>query len=278
MPDLLTIPDFSRVHDWAGVWAMEPMAFLALRDAARLMNWPQHMAGPPQKVQSSLEMIPAKSGKNIAVVKATGTLMKSQSSMGGTSTVQLRKDIRQATNDPNVSGIMLAIDSPGGTVAGTWELANDVSAARKAKPVYAWVDDLGASAAYWMASQASAVYAGNPTTKVGSIGTFQAVYDTSEAATKEGVKVHLLSTGNLKGMGVPGTPVTEDHVAHLQTLVNEAQTHFDTAVRKGRGMTGSQLAAVRSGGVFPASEAVNLKLIDGIKSFDKTVEALAAAR
>jgi signal peptide peptidase SppA len=276
--DLLEVPEFARLHDWRWAWAMEPLAFLALRDAVRLMDWRAHLAAAPPKVQSSLEMIPAKSGKSIAVVKAAGTLMKSQSSMGGTSTVQLRKDIRQAAADPNVSGILLAIDSPGGTVAGTWELANDVGRARQAKPVYAWVDDLAASAAYWAASQSSAVYAGNPTAKVGSIGTFQAVYDTSDAATKEGVKVHLISTGPLKGLGVPGTAVTDDHLTHLQTLVNEAQTHFDAAVRKGRGMTATQLAAVRSGGVFPAAEAADLKLIDGIKSFDKTVEALAAAR
>ncbi len=278
MPDRLTIPDFGRVHDWAGVWAMEPTAFALLRRSVDVMDWRGHMAAMPQKVQSSLEMVPGKAGKNVAVIRAAGTLMKSQSSTGGTSTIQLRKDIRQASNDPTVSGIMLAIDSPGGTVAGTWELANEVQKARGSKPVYAWVDDLAASAAYWMASQASAVYAGNPTAKIGSIGTFQAVYDYSQAAANDGIKVHLFSTGPLKGMGVPGTSITDDHAAHLQTLVNESQTHFDKAVRSGRGMSASDLATVRTGGIFPASDAVGLKLIDGIKSFDKAIEALAAAR
>ncbi len=82
----------------------------------------------------------------------------------------------------------------------------------------------------------------------------------------------------MKGAGVPGTAITDEHAGDYQRRVNEAQTHFDAAVRKGRGMNAAQLAAVRTGRVFPAAEAVDAKLIDGIKSFDRTVEALAAAR
>jgi signal peptide peptidase SppA len=204
--------------------------------------------------------------------------MKSQPSFGGTSTVQFRREVRSAANDPNVSGILLRFDSPGGTVSGTADAAADIRAARRKKPVWAFGDDLVASAAYWLASQADHFVVNNATAMVGSIGTYVAVADLSAAAEREGVKVHLFTTGPLKGLGVPGTQITDDQAAHVQRLVNETQTHFDEAVRKGRGMTATQVAAVRSGAMFPATEAVGLKLIDGVRSLESTLEALAAAK
>src|SRR5581483_9650939 len=110
-----------------------------------------------------------------------GMLMKGQSSMGGTSTVMARRDIRQAVADQDVAGILLAIDSPGGTVAGTDDLAAEVRQARTSKPVWAAIDDLGASAAYWVASQTQRVTVNSPTALVGSIGTLQVIRDLSAA-------------------------------------------------------------------------------------------------
>jgi signal peptide peptidase SppA len=262
-----------------GEWCVEPTRFAKLWAAVQAIDISAHLAsGPPPKQPSLTEMVPAKSGKNIAVLKATGTLMKGQSSFGGaTSTVQFARELRTAVSDPTVSGILLAFDSPGGTVAGTDTLAGMVRRARKAKAVWAFADDLTASAAYWIASQAGAFYAASPTTLVGSIGTVLTVYDQSAAAEAQGVKTLVFATGPVKGAGTPGAPITEEQSAYFQSVVNGIQQHFDAAVRSGRQMTAAQLSAVRSGGVWPASEAVGLKLVDGIKSLEATVEALANA-
>jgi len=209
---------------------------------------------------------------------ASGALIKSASSMGGTSTVQLRRDISNAANDPNVSAIMLAIDSPGGTAAGTYELGAAVKRASSLKPTWAFVEDLGASAAYWMASQASQIFAANPMTQVGSIGTYWTLYDTSKMLEADGVKVHHFATGPLKGAGAYGTVVTEEQAAHFQAQVDTMQTHFDEAVRLGRNLSRNELASVRTGGVFSAKEAQALKLIDGIKSFEQVLKSLAQAK
>lgn len=295
MPADLTLPDgfrvtqhrppgpvlpyaaYARSHDWFGLWAIEESAAQALRFLVERTPPAQHMAAAAPRQTGYTQMVPAKGGKNIAMIRAQGTLMKSESSFGGTSTVQLRRDVRNAVADDTVSGILLAIDSPGGTVDGTYDLAADVKAAGRRKPVFAWVDGMAASAAYWMASQASQVFTGNPMSQVGSIGTYLAVYDYSAAAEKEGVKVHLFTTGPLKGMGVPGTAITDDHKAHLQGRINEAQTFFDDAVRKGRGLSAAQLDGVRTGAAWFAAKAQELRLIDGIKSLDATLAALAAA-
>lgn len=275
----LSVPNFRRLDEYFGFWSYDPARFAGLWRTAKIEDWQAHFAALPQgKVQSTLRLEPGRNGKSVAVIEATGTLMKQASSMGGTSTVQLRRDIRTAAADPNVSAILLGIDSPGGTVAGTSDLAAEVLAARKSKPVWAQINDLGASAAYWVASQADAVFANAPTALVGSIGTVQVVYDASGMAEREGVKVMLFATGPLKGAGIMGTPVSDDQAAYFQRTVDQLQTSFDKAVMSGRSINAAQLKTIRTGGVFPAAEALSLRLIDGIRSSDQTLKALAAAK
>ncbi len=279
MPNPLHVPHFARLDEYVGLWAIEPTAFLSLWRVAAETDLVKHVAaGPGPRPATLTTTVAGKKGQNVSVIDVKGTLMKGQPSFGGTSTVQLRREIRSAAQDQTVSGILLNIDSPGGTVAGTGDLAADIKAARKSKPVWAFVEDLGASAAYWAASQASQVYANSHTALVGSIGTVLTVYDQSAAAESAGIKTLVFATGPLKGAGTPGAPVTEEQAAHFQRIVNETQTHFDAAVMKGRNLTASQLKDVRTGGVFPAAEALDRRLIDGIRSFDQTVEALAAAK
>jgi signal peptide peptidase SppA len=277
-PDLLRVPTFARADEYVGVWAIDPTRGAALWDLARRTDLKRHVAeNAPPKLRSDVQTISSRDGTTVAVVMLTGTLMKAVSSMdGGTSTVAARREIRRAAADPSVSAILIAIDSPGGTVSGTADLAAEVKAAAKAKPVWAQVEDLGASAAYWVASQADKVFANDRTALVGSIGTLAVVYDQSKAAEDAGVKTLVFGTGPLKGAGAPGAPVTDEQQAYIRGIVEDAQVSFDAAVRRGRGLTDKQLADAKTGGVFGASEALGMKLIDGIQSFDATVAALAA--
>lgn len=275
----ITIPHFSRIDDWTGIWLMEPNAAHALQRLVAATNWPEHMAAAPPKPETNIRYESGRGGKNIAVIRMAGTLMKSQSSFGGgTSTVQVRRDIRAAVADGDVSGILLSIDSPGGTVAGTAALGREVQEAGKIKPVYAHIEDMGASAAYWVASQAHKVFADAQTTQVGSIGTYLTLYDYSAVAEREGVKVHHFATGPLKGLGADGVPITNEQASYLQGQVEKMQAEFDSAVRMGRNMSRNQLADVRTGGTFLANEAEKKGLIDGVKTLDQTIKALASAK
>ena len=272
MDDLLiSLPAFNRLSDYLGLWAMNPLHFDALWRHAHALDMRAHML-EAVAVKSSLQKSP--NGRGVAIIQATGVLMKSASSLGGTSTIQLRRDIRQAAADPDISGILLAIDSPGGTVSGTADLGAEVRNARKSKPVFAHVDDLTASAAYWLASQAEKVYANDSTAMIGSIGTYQIVRDLSGMAEKEGVKTHVIATGPLKGMGAPGAPVTDEQLAHVQAMVDATQTHFDAAVRKGRSLSAAELKAVRHGGLLMADDALAARLIDGVQPMSKTLAEL----
>lgn len=277
-PDLLTLPNFPRAADYGGVWAIEPGAAAALVERAKRMDLFAHVAeSKSPKLEAKAESIPtAGQGGTIAAVMLTGVLMKAiGSASDGTSTVEARRAIRQAAADPDVAAILLMIDSPGGSINGTADLAADVKAASAKKPVFAFIDDLGASAAYWVASQADKVYANTGTAQIGSIGTLSMMYDLSGQAEKEGIKVFRFGTGPLKGMGQPGVAVTEDMQTYMQAMVEDSQVMFDAAVKKGRGLTDKRLAEVKTGGVFLAGDALALGLIDGIKSFDAVVSELA---
>lgn len=280
-PPVLSVPAFPRLDEYVGVWAIEPKVGAALWAAASRADVAGHVvsaAKDPPQLKSQTELLPAGKGKQVAVIKVMGTLMKQVPSMtAGTSTVQLRRDVREAANNPDVSGILLAIDSPGGAAAGTFDLAEDVKAANKKKPVYAQIEDMGASAAYWVAAACEAIFANAPTALVGSIGTYMTLYDLSARAEAKGVKALVFATGAMKGAGAEGAPVTEEQAAYFQGIVDKTQVAFDQAVQKGRGLTDKQLADVRSGAVYSAGEAQDRKLIDGVQPLEKTLAALATA-
>ena len=212
----------------------------------------------------------------VAVIPMSGPLFKGGSKFSSASTVDVRRAVRQARDDPDVRGILLHIDSPGGHVAGVQELADEVRATGKVKPVHAHLDDLGASAAYWVASQARHVTA-NATAQVGSIGVVAIVEDSSGAAELEGVKVHVVATGDRKGDFAPGAPVSDDALAALREEVADTHEHFLAAVSRGRGMRGKRLEAVADGRTWIASKAHGLGLIDAVASEDEAFGAVVKA-
>lgn len=273
MDDVLLVPAFARISDYLGPWALEPCAARHLWDLSGSIDLAAHVSESTASrapLRSAIEKTTA-GGANIAVIPIRGIMMKGQSSLGGTSTVQVRRDLRQAAADPEVGGILLAIESPGGTVAGTDDLAADIRSARRAKPVWAHVEDLGASAAYWTASQTQRITANSPTALIGSIGTLQVMYDQSAAAESAGIRTLIFSTGPLKGLGTPGSKITDEQAAHVQSLIDSVQQSFDLAVQKGRELTSRQLQAVRHGGLLSAPAALEARLIDAIQPLSRTL-------
>jgi len=149
--------------------------------------------------------------------------------MGATSSEDIGQALREAGERPDIKAVFLDIDSPGGTVAGTPELAAAVASLNSKKPVYAFSSGLMCSAAYWVASQARAIYA-TPSAQVGSIGVVQAVVDHSAAIEKAGIKVEVFSVGKYKAMGAPGTPLTDEQRELISSNLAEIAGEFHAAV------------------------------------------------
>jgi signal peptide peptidase SppA len=211
----------------------------------------------------------------VAVIGISGPMTKAptkwQGSLGGTATITTRRAIRAAVADPAIESIMLHIESPGGTVAGTADLANEVASADAQKPVYAHIDDLGASAAYWVASQARRVTA-NQTAQVGGIGVRTALLDTSKRAEMEGVKVIPVASSTMKAAGTEGAPVTPEHIKDMQRQVDELNSVFVQAVADGRGIGIEHAELLADGTIRIGKAAVSAGLIDGVESFETALK------
>ncbi len=215
----------------------------------------------------------------IAIVEVHGTMMKGWSKYADASTVHLRRVVRAAGADDRVREILMVIDSPGGQAAGTQALADDIEAIGKKKPLFAHIDDLGASAAYWIASGARSISA-NRTALIGSIGTVAVVWDESKKFDMEGIAVKVVSTGSFKGAFAEGAAITPEQLAQLQVEVDALNAHFLAAVSNGRTgkMDAKAVKAAADGRVWIASEAKALGLIDEVRSLDDTVFDILKAR
>jgi signal peptide peptidase SppA len=212
----------------------------------------------------------------VATIGVSGPLSKYETSfqalLGGTSTLRVREAIRTANADPSVRAILLHIESPGGTVGGTSELYDAVMASRK--PVHSHIEDLGASAALWIASASKSITA-NKSAMVGSIGTYTAIEDTSGAYEKSGVKVHVISSGGVKGGGVDGAPVSDAYIEETQKRIDAITDLFVDAVAKGRGLSKSKVKGMADGRIHLAAAAKDMGLIDRIASLDEAHFSIA---
>ena len=188
-------------------WLIQPEALHAMAAASR--SFLDRGAALPQPGQSS-PLLSVEDG--IGTVSIEGPILRkpdifARVLMGATDSAEIHSALREAGQRDDIKAVLLDIDSPGGTVAGTPELAAAVASINERKPVYAFSSGLMASAAYWVASQARAIYA-TPSAQVGSIGVVQAVIDDTAALDAEGIKVEVFSVGKYKAMGAPGTPLT----------------------------------------------------------------------
>ena len=220
--------------------------------------------------------LPMEVSGGVATIFVSGPMLKGPSKFSETDTLQVRRAVRMATAAESVRGILLLIDSPGGVVAGTQELADDVAAAGKEKPVHAHIDDLGCSAAYWVASQAGRITA-NRTAVVGSIGAFTVIEDTSAVADALGVRVHVVQSGPMKAGAVDGVPVTAEVLDETQRIVDALAGDFFAAVGHGRRLRGKALDSVTSGEVWTAGEAQGVGLLDEVGSAEAAMIGLEKA-
>lgn len=268
----------SHLSEYFGIWSIHGHALQSSVDRCSGLDLRQHIQTAPKLVAAQpANRVSGHGGTSIAIVSIDGPMMKYASSLsGGTSTVAIRQQIRSIGNDPTIGGTMVKVFSPGGTVSGNEDLAADLRWLATKMPVHAFIEDLGASAAYWIASQAERLSV-NATGLVGSIGTYAVIEDSSGTAESLKLKVHVVRAGEFKGMGTPGTPVTEDQLKELQKTVDALNEHFLSAVEIGRKMTSKQVAKLADGGIHVGQEALTLGLVDAVSSFDEAMAVLADA-
>jgi signal peptide peptidase SppA len=193
---------------------------------------------------------------------------------GGVSTESLSQQIREAVASPSMGSIVLDVDSPGGSVAGIEELANEIFEASKKKRIVAVANSQAASAAYCLSSQASE-FAITPSGEAGSVGVLAAHIDESKALEKDGIKVTLITAGRYKREGNPYEALSSDARSHMQSRVDAYYDSFVRAVSRGRHLS---VKTVREGfgegRVLGARQALTAGMVDRIATLDEVIGEL----
>lgn len=256
-----------RMDQYFGLWAMEDSRMRGLLNRVMNTDPVQHRADYSECDTSEIDA--GVDADGIATLHIEGTMTKYGSSFSEAgSTKRAERAIRLWRDDPKVRGLLMVIDSPGGTVAGTGDLADEIAKFSAVKPVVSYIEDMGASAAYWVGSQANEVYA-NATALVGSIGVFVSLVDSSERAASLGYKIHVVKSAPGKGAGEDGTEIDEETLGEIQRIVDASHVLFVNAVARGRGVDAASVDKNWADGrCHPASEAESLGLIDGITTLE----------
>ena len=248
-------------------WAISQRAF----EIVSKREVPKDAARP---VAVSPQAVTGTAANGVAVIPINGVLQKRGDWMseffGDTSMQNVGAAVLAADADPSVNSIILAIDSPGGTVDGTEELAAIVAGV--SKPVIAIADGMMMSAAYWIGSAADAVYLSSRTAEAGSIGVIATHTDISGAEAQYGVKTTLVTAGRYKAAANPYEPLSNDGMTVLQGLVDGIYTVFVDTVAKNRGVSAEKVIEnMADGRIFMGDAAISAGLADGYMTVSDAV-------
>lgn len=271
-------------------WALEPNYLRTM--AGAIANWAAGNAPTPEvmaDIEAAQTARVARSkanssvGGGIAVLPLYGLISQRASMMddicgaGGTSTERFTQAFRDAMADDSVSGIIIDIDSPGGSVFGVADLYDEIMQARGVKPVYGFVNSLCASAAFWIGSACSQLIA-KQGSMTGSLGVYTGHENISEAMKMAGVSFEFISAGKYKVESNPYGPLSDEARAFTQGQVNDYYSAFTKAVAKGRGAPIAQARdGMGEGRCLLPADALAANMIDGIDTFDGVVKRLKSA-
>lgn len=267
-------------------WAIAPEKLAEIKSVYRA-----HFAGEKidwKNIEAKIGLSSVKRGKDaplyeildgVAVIEVMGVLTKGLSFFsflfGGTSTRDVSVALAAALKDDAVKSIILHIDSPGGTVDGTQELAGEIFAARGKKPIAAYSDGQVTSAAYWIASAAEKVYLSGDTVVAGSIGVVATHVDYSKNEEMHGIKVTEVTAGKYKRIYSQYAPLSPEGRQTLQDEVDYLYSVFVEDVARNRGVFVEDALAMADGKLFFGKQALEISLADGIITMEGLINKMA---
>ncbi len=206
----------------------------------------------------------------IAVIPVRGVITQ-RSSFHGTTTESLDRQLASAMANPEVGVIVYDHDSPGGSVLGTPEHADNIRAANQIKPVVAVANSMAASGDYWLASAAGQLVVA-PSGQVGSIGVFAMHTDASKMLDDMGIKITFVHAGKFKVEGNPTEPLGDEARGSMQERIDTYYDMFVGAVAAGRGVTKADvLKNFGQGRMFTAEAARAAGMVDRVATLDEVL-------
>jgi len=214
-------------------------------------------------------------GPHTALVEIDGTI---ESGTSGAADAVIPA-LNQAYLDDNAVGVVLRINSPGGSPVQAGMINDEILRLRKAypnKPLYVVVDEICASGGYYIAAVADKIYV-NKASIVGSIGVLMEGFGFTGLMDKVGVERRLLTAGENKGFLDPFSPQTEKQKNYAQEMLNEIHQQFISVVRQGRGKRLKETPEIFSGLFWSGAKAVDLGLADGFGTVDTVARDVVKA-
>ncbi|CAN7169509.1 S49 family peptidase [Acidovorax sp. LjRoot118] len=264
-----------------GAWAIDPDKLRELQtiyathlrgDKIDLQALEARLGRPLSSEQQAYTVEPG----GVAVLRMSGVIAPKANLFmqvsGGLSTQMATKQLESAVVDARVRSMVLALDTPGGSVIGTPEMAAAVHELAKIKPIVTHSDGALASAGYWIGSAANAVYISGPTVQAGSIGVVIDRTFNPNSATRE----ESIVAGRYKRLVKSNEPLSEEARTIVQADVDYVYSLFVDAVAGYRDTTSQQvLDRMADGRVFRGQQAIDAGLVDGVSTLDALVERMA---
>ncbi|MCL4315924.1 MAG: S49 family peptidase [Gammaproteobacteria bacterium] len=214
-------------------------------------------------------------GRHTAVIKIDGVIAEDREA----SADNIIGGLRAAFADKNTKGVILRINSPGGSPVQAGYI-NDEIARLRAKhpdvPLYAVITDICASGGYYVAAAADKIYA-DKASLVGSIGVLMDGFGFVGTMDKLGVERRLFTAGESKGFLDPFSPAKPEDVAHVKTLLKNIHEQFIEVVKKGRGDRLKEGANLYSGLIWSGEQSVELGLVDELGSSSYVAREIVGA-
>lgn len=208
--------------------------------------------------------------EKIAVLYATGEIMEGTKT--GINCEVLVPLITELAEDDDVKGMVLRVNSPGGSVFGSEQISEALKYFQdQGKPLAVSMGDYAASGGYWISCEADKIYA-DPMTITGSIGIFGLIPDASELAHKIGVTPQFISTNPSADFPSILRPMTEPQLAAMQSMIERGYDKFITRVANGRKINKAKVESIAEGRVWDGATALKLGLVDELGNLESAID------
>ncbi len=204
-------------------------------------------------------------GDRVALIRIEGIITDSRDAT---------EEIKEYVKNPSVKAIVLRIDSPGGAVAPSQEIYEEVRKAVAKKKVLVSMGSVAASGGYYIASPATRIIA-NPGTLTGSIGVIMEIPNITGLMDKLGIKTEVVKSGKHKDMASIFRGIGKEEREILQGVLDNVHTQFIKAVAEGRKMLPSDVEKIADGRVFTGEQALKVGLIDELGNLEDAVQVAA---
>ncbi len=217
------------------------------------------------------------SGEGVAVIRVEGVITAGRGGAGfmdsGTAGAEtISRQIRKALEDDDAKALLVRINSPGGSAAGSQEVYHQLIDARKSKPVVISMGDVAASGGYYIAAAGDEIFS-NAGTITGSIGVITSHLDLSGLMKKVGADYEAVTSGEFKDMGTFSRPMTAREKKLLEGLIDDIYRQFVDAVVEGRKMPEEKVLELADGRIFTGRQALEEGLVDQLGGFQKALES-----